>query len=225
MVLKLAPNNLGKWLRFSIIGNTLSIGVAASISLFVYLSLNYPKSFSEKTIFWMSILIAGILHGTIYGFFQHKAFPKDFRVSARQWIIVCVIASVIGWMAMISPFIFIGNPEYSYSNPRFIIHISFSNLIWIASSTGLFFGGLLGVTQSFLLRKYATNTRLWILANLLGWSIGMCAVFITATLADAYLPKVFIFIICAFGGELCGKCVGLLTFFAAERMKYKDVLE
>lgn len=209
-----------RWLRFCTIGSTLGIGAAASVTLFFYFRFGAAQTALEIAIFWLVVAGAGLLHGIFFGFFQHRGFAGTLeKISVYEWIAATGAGSAAGWLLVVLPFVFIGNHEPTYANPRTIKQISFENFALIAVAAGAAFGALLGSAQWTLLRRQCNLPGLFIAGNCLGWALGMIPIFLTSTLTDRFSPRVIVVVLCAFGGELAGNAVSLFTFFTIDKMK------
>lgn len=210
------------WARLCIIGSMFGIGIAASPTLFTYYSLNYPQTLAQSIIFWKVTALAGAFGGSVYGYFQYRALRRMVTtLNCKRWMMHSAIGLMIGWIVAVFPFVFIANPELSYTKPQTVSGLSFEQFALIAMSSGLPAGLILGTAQWFILRKYYTQSKLWIIANGIGWSIGMIFIYLTGTIVDKYTASPIIIIMAAFGGELAGKMVALSTALALKLMQLK----
>jgi NhaP-type Na+/H+ or K+/H+ antiporter len=95
------------------------------------------------------------------------------------------------------------NEGINFSNP--ILFILFS------LTTGLILGALFGLFQWFSLRKYADKAYKWIIANALGWGLGLGWIYLFASLPTEESSMVFTVLIGICGGLLAGLSVGAIT--------------
>ncbi len=122
---------------------------------------------------WGPALWGGItltVAGAVIGTFQWLALRRYFRLSPMWivtstlgWTIGGAVASAIAWSGDISAVTGKGNLK--------LLSLLLAPGI-LGFVAGTISGGLNGLMQSLILRKYAHRTHEWFFTNLIGWSIG-----------------------------------------------------
>ncbi|MBI3133735.1 MAG: hypothetical protein HYZ14_03580 [Bacteroidetes bacterium] len=207
------------WILNCALGELIGIGAAGAIAVGTTVLMGEPESLSEKFVVLFLMMLAGALEGTVLGYFQWRILVRKFHSLPKKTFMAWTISvAVSGWfLGMLPSLFFIPENAQAAEAPVPEIH----PLLFIALSMGmgLILGALFGLFQFFALRKYATPANRWILANALGWALGMCCIFIFATLPDENTPRYLIIGGGILGGLLAGISVGLITGIFLRQLK------
>jgi hypothetical protein len=202
-----------KWTIYCAFGELLGIGVAGAIAYTANLLIGEPIELGDKLIVLFAMLIAGAIEGGLLGYFQWKVLVEKFaHIPKKEWLKVTMIIAVLGWFLGMMPSLFFIDP--AYSNTSEAASLDFSNPMLIVAMTlslGLLLGAFFGLFQWFSLRKYADKAYIWILANALGWSVGMGWIFLFASLPTEESGMAFSTFAGIMGGLLAGLSVGAIT--------------
>lgn len=201
-----------KWTIYCAFGELIGIGIASLVAFGANTIIGEPQNLQMKFLVLLCMLIAGFLEGLLLGFFQWKALKDKLpSIPKKEWIFYTVLVAVIGWFLGMLPSLFF-IPANSLNNNE--QPINFDNpLIFAVLSvgTGLLLGAIFGLFQWFALKKYVIKSYQWIIANSLGWGIGLGWIYLFASLPNEsshVAMNVFFGII---GGLLAGLSVGGVT--------------
>ncbi|WP_128543236.1 LapA family protein [Larkinella soli] len=204
------------WALSCALGELLGIGAAGAIAVAFNHLLGEPGTTAGKALNMAVMVSAGVLEGSLLGWFQWRVLRLRFpRIPAREWISYTVFVAAGGWLlGMAIPLFFSANnpTQKPLAEPPLAVVLLMSMLM------GLILGGLFGAVQWLVFRKYARNTFRWIYANALGWSVGMLWIFVAATLPDARTPGGTIIVLGIIGGILAGLSVGGVTGWFLKRI-------
>lgn len=200
------------WRRWTLAcgtGEFLGIGIAG-VSMFLYIQLvgepdTQPAQFGQL----LTALLAGAVEGFILATFQLRVFRECLPQLPRMvWIRYTMAVAMLGWLlGMIYPTFFASGPVQAGSVPEPPLLL----ILGGAAAMGLTLGALFGWFQWLAFRAYVPHTRIWILANALGWMVGMVLIFLFATMPDEQTPAVWILLSGFAGGLLGGLSVGAIT--------------
>jgi hypothetical protein len=198
-----------KWTQHCAAGELLGIGVAGGIAFVVNQTLGEPVSLLEKGIVLGSMVLAGAIEGTLLGWFQWRVLKERIPLlPAREWIEWTVAIAMLGWLLGTLPSLFwIEAPADQASAPE----ISPVLLALGSIAMGLGLGALFGGFQWMALRKYVTGAGRWIVANALGWGLGLGWIYLAASLPDERTSFPIIVGLGIAGGLLAGLSVGAVT--------------
>lgn len=205
------PNIL--WLRWTVncaLGEIIGIAAAAAIAAGVFAAFGEPGTTGSKIIVLLCMMGAGLIEGAALGYFQWRVLRNKFSsLTGSAWIFQTSLIAVLGWMlGMLPSLFFIDN---STSGSESAAQMPESLFAVLSIGAGLLLGALFGLFQWFELKYHASGAARWILANAIGWGIGIGWIYFFASLPDEFTPileKVF-YGIC--GGVLAGLSVGAVT--------------
>jgi len=175
-----------KWTVHCALGELIGIGCAGLIAFIVNLLIGEPMSIGSKILVLLSMLFAGFIEGYVLAHFQWHVLVKKFTdLPKKEWIYYTVMVAVLGWLLGMLPSLFMipettandaAQSEPPYSNP-FIFAL-------LSIGMGLALGALFGSFQWFSLKKYARKAHFWIIANALGWGLGLGWIYLFASIPD-----------------------------------------
>jgi hypothetical protein len=137
-----------------VFGNTFGMIVTMPVTAFLFMIL---------IIFGVDIssTIVIVVPSILVGFFQWLVL-RTHIINARQWILASFIGLSIGMSAI--RWIF---PNFNLLNmPSWQLFMKFGGV-------GAIIGTVLGTAQWFLLRKHVRYSSLWILGNIISWSLSI----------------------------------------------------
>jgi hypothetical protein len=203
-----------KWTLYCAAGELLGIGAAGAIAFGVNTAFGEPQSMGSKLLVLASMLIAGALEGTLLGLLQWQALKDKFStIPRREWWFYTVLVAVLGWFLGMLPSLFFipaADPNQAPSNSG----LDFNNpfiFFGLSLGSGLVLGAIFGFFQWLVLRKYADKAHQWILANALGWGLGLSWIYLFASLPTEYTSVAFNILMGIIGGLLAGLSVGAVT--------------
>jgi len=195
-----------KWIINYSLGELIGIGISASIGRFLFFTFPDSSIVSQSALTVMILIIAGIAEGYILGNIQWKALSKIVPGFAPMlWIVVTTCSALAGWLFILPPGI------------MFIAFLSKISLISTYSSyiytmiVGAAFGGLIGLPQFFIIRKYFKNAGVWIVTNIVGWMLSFLIVYSALLLFNYSTSFVQNFLLIALACILSGLVQGFIT--------------
>ncbi len=162
------------------------------------------------------------MEGYLLGTFQwHVLKDKFAALPKREWVFYTVLVSVLGWfLGMLPSLFFISNNDVTPTSS-----IDFEDPIVFAVlsiGSGLVLGSVFGLAQWFSLRQYAEAAYKWIIANALGWGLGLGWIYLFASLPTEQTSLTFNIMMGVIGGLLAGLSVGSVTGIFLVRMKEQN---
>jgi len=156
------------------------------------------------------MLMAGLIEGIIVGYFQWRVLKVKFRaVSRSRWIFLTALGAVIAWFLGVLPSIMMsqGSSEIppSDAEPPLVVMALLGGLM------GGVLGALWGGLQLIELRKHIQSSKKWILANALGWLVGLAIIMLAASWPDEATSWQTILLLGVVSGLLAGLSVGAIT--------------
>jgi hypothetical protein len=209
---KVTQNTNIFWLHWTVncaFGEVIGIGAAGAIAAGVFAAFGEPQTTGTKLVVLLCMMGAGLIEGLALGYFQWRVLRSKFpSLTGSAWIFQTVLIAVLGWMLGLLPSLFFINQTAAGDPPP---QLPASLFALLSIGAGLLLGALFGLFQWFELKHHAAGAARWILANALGWAIGIGWIYFFASLPDDFTPileKVF-YGIC--GGILAGFSVGAVT--------------
>lgn len=209
-----------KWTIHCAIGELLGIACAGGIAFIVNAAVGEPQSIGTKLIVLGAMMFAGFIEGTVLSFFQWKVLVTKFsKVPKKEWLFYTVLVGVLGWFLGMLPSLFFmpdnaAQPEsLDYSNPMVFSLLSIG--------MGMVLGAIFGLFQWFSLRKYAKKAYKWILANALGWGLGLGWIYLFASIPNEQSSLFFNILMGILGGILAGLSVGAITGLFLDKLELK----
>jgi len=206
-----------KWVLACTAGEVLGIGAAAAmVTSYLYL-VGEPQD--TWGLFQLAgvMLFAGIVEGFLLGIFQWRVLVRIFpRIPGNSWISMTVLAALTGWLiGALSSVTFSPVSTHTESDEPSL----WMNLL-IGTGAGILLGALFGIFQVRVLKRFLDKAELWILANALGWGIGLVWIFIAASIPNAQTPLILTILLGIAGGTVAGLSVGGITGWFLMRLIY-----
>ena len=217
-----SSSNKKYWLNWTIacgIGEFLGIGVAAGIAFLHFRFLGEPQTIGQRILIIIVMMLAGIIEGLVTGSFQWSVLKKRFiNIKAKNWLIFTALGAATAWLlGMISSVFFA--PEPSASSLA-TIELSNVQIALLAAISGVVLGALFGGFQWVELRKHTPNAGRWVLANSLGWAVGLVIIYLGASMPSVDTSLAVIILIATISGLLGGLSVGAITGLFLIKLKY-----
>jgi hypothetical protein len=161
-----------RWMLNYSVGELLGIGAAATIGRVLFIEFSGESAAVSTFVTFVVLLIAGSVEGFVIGFVQWRALSKMItHFKAYPWIVVTMISTAIGWILILPPAIML----ISFLTKLSIINHYYS--VFYAAIVGIAFGGLIGITQFFIIRKFYDRAFAWIFASATGWMFSFLIVY------------------------------------------------
>lgn len=202
-----------KWTFNCAIGELLGIACAGAIAFLVNMLIGEPHTFGSKLVVLLAMMFAGLIEGTILGLFQWKVLVTKFQnLPQREWIFYTVLVAVLGWfLGMLPSLIFIPPESPNLEVDPFLDFSDPFVFTFLSVSAGLLLGAIFGLFQWFSLRKYTPKAYKWIVANALGWGMGLGWIYLFASFPTDQSTLIFNILMGLVGGVLAGFSVGAIT--------------
>ncbi len=157
------PNN---WLRW-----VLANGAAVILAILAVLPLAVNLAYAHQPA-WLRGTLAGAALGLVLGSVQWWLLRRPLTLNWR-WIGYSVIGGALGLaigmaVAEYLSLATLGATISRHREPVFAVAAALG-----AATSGLCFGLLLGGGQWLLLRRQVVGARWWIVANVIGWAMGL----------------------------------------------------
>lgn len=211
-----------KWTIHCALGELLGIACAGAIAFGVHYAIGEPDSSQNKMIVLLAMMCAGFIEGAVLSLFQWKILVTKFNaVPRREWMFYTILVGILGWFLGMLPSLFFMPVDSSAQDVNDFS--GFSNpfvFVAICMSLGAFLGALFGLFQWFSLRKYADQAYNWIIANALGWSLGLGWIYLFASFPTEESSMVFNIFMGILGGLLAGLTVGGVTGLFLVKMNH-----
>lgn len=195
-----------KWILNYSLGELIGISIAAFIGRFLFFTFPETSTLSQSALTVIILITAGIAEGFILGYIQWKSLSRIVPgFSPMLWIFVTTFSALAGWLFILPPGV------------MFIAFLSKISLISTYSSyvytliVGAAFGGLIGVPQFFIMRKYFKNAAVWIVSNTLGWMLSFLIVYSALLLFHLTTSLIQNFLLIALACILSGLVQGFVT--------------
>ncbi len=212
-----------KWTINCAIGELLGIACAGAIAFGINSTIGEPQSLGSKIVVLLAMMFAGLMEGTILSLFQWKVLVTRFQnIPKNEWMFYTILVGVLGWFLGMLPSLFfmpVGSETQGLSEK-----IDFSNpyiFAFLSVSVGLGFGAAFGLFQWFSLKKYAQKAYKWIIANALGWGLGLGWIYLFTSLPTEQSTLAFNILMGIIGGVLAGLSVGAITGIYLVKLKKK----
>lgn len=201
-----------KWTIYCALGELIGIGIAASIAFGVNIIFSEPQTLQLKLLILFFMLLAGFIEGFLLGTFQWKALKDKIPlVPKNEWIFYTVLVAVLGWLIGMLPSLFF-IPQSESVSSEFSMNFDDTFLFaMISIGAGLVLGAIFGLFQWFVLRKYTLKPYRWIIANSLGWAVGLGWIYLFASLPNEDSNIIINVVYGIIGGFLAGLSVGGIT--------------
>ncbi|HMQ49726.1 MAG TPA: hypothetical protein PKA00_19925 [Saprospiraceae bacterium] len=193
-------------------GELLGIGTAGAIAYGINTAIGEPVHIMTKLIVLFAMMMAGAIEGSLLGFFQWRVLKKIWpTMPSGTWIGYTIAIAVLGWfLGMLPSLFFIPSQVEASANAG--VELDQPVLFAVLSiGSGLLLGALFGLFQWIPLRKYSPKAAYWILANALGWGLGLGWIYLVASLPQEGSPLSVLISLGIAGGLLAGLSVGAIT--------------
>ncbi|MGI9545447.1 MAG: hypothetical protein ACR2MX_19455 [Cyclobacteriaceae bacterium] len=201
------------WRRWTLncgLAEFFGIGLAAMIALLHREIMGEPQLTSEYIINMLFMLVAGLIEGTIVGYFQWRVLKLKFgAIPKSRWIFLTAFGAVIAWFLGMLPSMFLSQSS-SKSMPTDVTP-PLVVIVLLGGMMGAALGALWGGIQWVELRKHVKWAKQWIWANTLGWFVGLAIIMLAATLPNDSTPWQTIVMLGVSSGLLAGISVGAIT--------------
>jgi hypothetical protein len=198
-----------RWILSYSLGELLGIGAAAIIARFFYMAYSHLDETRSTTLNVFVLIAAGTSEGLIIGYVQWKSLSRVIRsFKLTPWIVTTTVASILGWFLILPPAVLI-----IFFFARLSTHDQYTSIL-SALIAGSAFGGLIGITQFFIIRKFFTNALIWILANSISWSLSFLILyFALLSFSGSLVNTLLILLACLFSGLAQGMVTGTSLHF------------
>lgn len=197
-----------KWMFHYSLGELMGIGAAAIIARFLFIGFSNTSASANTTsyLMFMILIIAGASEGLIIGYIQWRSLSKVVKDFKRGvWIGTTMAITVTGWLCILPPAILF----ISFLSKFSAINNYYS--ILYTTYVGMAFGGLIGIAQFFIIRKYFRNSLVWIFANTVGWTISFLILYKALVLFENSSSLVYNLFLIASSCILSGFIQGVIT--------------
>ncbi len=208
------------WMLNYSFGELLGIGAAAIIGRFLFLNFSTTSSSSQSAITMIILVIAGTTEGLIIGFIQWRSLSKliqDFK--PIPWVATTTLPTIAGWLLILPPAVVF----LSFLTKIAFINNSYSILYSVF--VGMAFGGLIGIPQFFIIKKYYKKAMVWIIANAISWAISFLIIYLALSMfsGPSFVYNLFLIVVaCMFSGLVQGIVTGTsLHFLMSIRQEYE----
>jgi hypothetical protein len=214
-------SNKRYWLHWTIacgMGEFLGIGVAAGIAFLHIHFLGEPQTIGQRLLVIFVMVLAGIIEGLVVGSFQWSVLRRKFvNLKVQNWLIVTALGAATAWLLGMLPSTFFA-PEPSAASSE-SLEFSSAQFALLAVLSGVVLGALFGAFQWVELRKHALNASRWIVANLLGWTVGLAIIYLGASAPLVETGLAAVIMIGTISGLLSGLSVGAITGLFLVKLK------
>lgn len=166
-------------------------------------------SSARSLVLYTVAVVGGLGEGAVLSWFQLRVLVECVPgLNPRRWVIATAAAASIAWACgMLSPTLddIVGIPG--------VIQAA----IWVPA--GLLILLSIGAAQAWVLRDIVENPASWVLANSLGWLLGLPWTFVLPALLPENAPTAWWVATFVVAGVLMGLTVGLVTGIALLRLR------
>ncbi|MEO7989357.1 MAG: hypothetical protein ABI663_07440 [Chryseolinea sp.] len=203
-----------RWMLNYSFGELLGIGAAAIIARFLF--VEYSQLPHESSILTAIVLIiAGASEGLIIGYVQWKSLSKLIQnFKPGPWITVTTLTSIAGWILILPPAVLI-----IFFFARVSSQSAYTSILYTLS-TGAAFGGIIGISQFFLIRKYFNNATVWIFATASCWALSFLILYVTLSFFSTSLINIILIAsACVLSGLVQGSVTAICVHFLMDIKK------
>jgi hypothetical protein len=189
---------LTRWVVAFIGGEVVGFGLAALVAAVAGLAFGHEHA----AIAILGGALAGIVEGSAVGWAQWRVLRGPLpEIGRRSWIVATAAGATVAWAIGMS----LGTFAAPSEEPPFAVVLVGAALL------GAALGALLGAGQWLVLRRHVARAARWVIANALGWTIGMVIAFGGAGLAGEETPVVVIVLIATLTGAAMALAPALAT--------------
>ncbi len=199
-----------KWMLNYSFGELLAIGIATIIGRFLFTGTSNTVLTPFTT--FVILIIAGTTEGFIIGYIQWKSLSKVLlHFKAIPWIATTTLSAIAGWLLILPPALML----ISFLS-KFSLISDYYSILYTAL-LGMSFGGLIGIPQFFLIKKFYRNALVWILVNVFGWMFSFLIIYLAMSMlvdAASFIYNLALIIIaCVLSGLIQGVVTGTSLHF------------
>lgn len=198
----------GRWALATTLGELVGFLAPALAGVLVTRAVA-PMGGAAAPLLTFGVLVAaGSLEGAALGFAQSRVLREAVPTIAWQrWTGATALAGVVAWVLGMLP-----------NTLADLLGLGLGALLalWAVVAPGLLL--TIGVAQWLVLRRHLPRAALWIPANALGWTLGVGATFLGATLITETMPPALAVAIGVASGVAMGMVVGVITGWALVRL-------
>jgi hypothetical protein len=166
-----------KWMLNYSLGELLGIGAAAIVGRLLFIQFSNASETSSSVLTAVILIMAGAAEGLIIGFIQWKSLSKLVRhFKPVPWIVTTMFCTIAGWLLVLPPAVLF----ISFLTKMFLINNYYS--AFYTMLVGMAFGGLVGIPQFFIIKRFYFNAIIWVFANILGWMFSFLIIYFTLSL-------------------------------------------
>lgn len=203
-----------RWITACVAGEMFGIGAATGAALTLNRLIGEPQSPGSRFAALATFAVVGAIEGTALAGFQWRVLRVALpRLRAAEWIGVTAAVAVAGWVAGMTPSLFINHEAIAQEEPGLVIMLS------VAAIAGAGAGLCFGAAQWFILRRHAERADRWIWIHAPAWALAMSGIFLGASLPDSESSRWFIALTGAAGGVLGGLGLGAVTGLVARDLQ------
>lgn len=197
------------WLRWILnyaFGELLVIGAATAFGRLVLIELSDFIDQSPALVVWLLLATVGVAEGWTIGYFQwHSLNRLLVCFKSRPWIFATIAATTIGWLVIMPPSIFL----MAFFVDFHLINKYYSVLYALFAGTA--FGGIIGIVQYLILRRYYNNAVIWIFSNILSWMFSFFVICQGVSMLSSGHTLTYNLMIMVFACIFSGLAQGLVT--------------
>lgn len=210
-----------RWMLNYSFGELLGIGAAATIGRLLF--VNFSNVSSTSAMAFIILVVAGVAEGLIIGYIQWKSLSKlvlHFRPGL--WVMVTILSALTGWLLILPPAVMF----ISFLSKLALISDYYS--VFYSTLAGVAFGGLIGIPQFFIIRKFYKNAAIWIFANTIGWAFSFLVIYSALSLLSnttSFVYNLFVIVgACILSGLAQGIVTGTsLHFLMSVKIEHKRI--
>jgi hypothetical protein len=199
---------LGRWLALCAIAELFGIASAAVWFGAINVWAGEPEALTLRIAAWFLMSLAAVPEGLILGGLQAHGLRWFFTsVSAARWIGATIAVGFLGWgIGTFIPMFVVDEAVMANGAEPGLAATALYSLVF-----GLGVGAVFGLAQAWALPAEARGRGLWVLANAIGWAIGLPLIFIAAKIAGDQSGWIMRVALWACGGIGAGASVGIAT--------------
>ena len=209
-----------RWIAACAAGELTGIGTATVAAVAFNSWFGEPHSVPARLALLAAFAAVGAVEGGALAYLQWRVLRSRLpRLRATEWIGATVAVAVAGWIAGMTPSLFVAQSSAPSGEPGLAF------ILALATAAGGAAGLCFGAAQWFVLRRYAPHAGRWIWIHLPAWALAMSAIFLGASVPDADWAPWAIMLAGLTGGILGGMLLGAVTGLVACGLRPKDDVE
>lgn len=208
------------WVALCAVAEFLGIAWAALWFGGMHFFLGELEPIPARVVVWIAMSMAAIPEGVILGGLQAegvKWFLPD--LSAWRWMLATIAVGFLGWgVGTFIPLFLIGQDEAAAGpEPGLAATAAFAAIF------GLAVGAVFGLAQAWALPEGSGGKLSWVIANTVGWAIGLPLIYMAAQIAGDYSSWTAKIGLWAVGGLGAGMSVGAATGIALLKLDRNEL--